>query len=104
MKPKFNTAPRQPNRGAVFYLPPPAQAFGLQWGERMATSAQTIVNAIREAIAANPLALSISVDGQSTTFASLTERSAFLREWEARAAIEAGSSSTKSFVTRGRPI
>lgn len=70
----------------------------------MATSAQSIVDAMRAAIYANPLCLSISVDGQSTTFASLTERDKSLSYWENRAAIEAGTSATKSFMTRGRPV
>jgi hypothetical protein len=70
----------------------------------MATTAQSIVDAMRAAILANPATLSVSVDGISSSFASLADRDASLKGWENRAAVEAGTSSTKSFVTRGRPV
>lgn len=56
----------------------------------MPVTAQQMVDALRNVMVKNPALKSITVDGQTTTFNSLSELQAALSYWEARAAKESG--------------
>lgn len=54
------------------------------------TFAQRMVEALQQVLIKNPAVTSISVDGQSTSFASMAEVQTALLFWEGRAAREKG--------------
>lgn len=57
----------------------------------MATVTAQIVAALEAAILANPLTVSVNVDGQAVTFGSLSERDAYYDSWKSRLAREQGT-------------
>ena len=60
-----------------------------------------MVAALQAAILANPLALSVTVDGQTVTFASLAERQQQYNYWTKRVARANGSAPRSSQIYLG---
>ena len=66
------------------------------------TTAQAIVDAIEAAILANPLTTSVTVDGQTIQFSSLTDRDRTHAYWRNQAATQAGTRRRMSTMNLGR--